>query len=196
MKNFLKLFAVVSVLNVSVASADPLMQYDYLDVAYQWTHFDQDEIDDANGLDTKFSMSPTEYLALEAGYNYAATGALGTDVALNTFGYGIAGWYDFCQNFHLVGRVGGLHQDLDVDGDLPNDAEDGVYTGAQLRYLFTDTFEGDFDVTYIHLGGETTWNYGLTGLFTLTDGIALKVGSAITDESDVSVLGGLRFALS
>ena len=137
-----------------------------------------------------------EYLAVEAGYNYAATGAAGIDVALNTFGYGIAGWYDICQNFHLVGRVGGLHQDIDVEKDLPNDAEDGVYAGAQLRYLFTDTFEGDLDVTYVHLGGETIWNYGLTGLLTLTDGIALKVGSSITDDSDVSVLGGFRFALS
>lgn len=95
-----------------------------------------------------------------------------------------------------MGRVGGLHQDLNVGSKLPDDAEDGVYTNAQLRYLFTDEFEGDFDVTYVHLGGESTWTYGVTGLVTLTDGIALKVGSSINDDSDVAVLGGFRFALS
>ena len=196
MKNFIKLFTIACAFSAATASADPLMQYDYVDAAYQWTHADEDGVDNLNGLDSRFSISPTQYLALEAGYNYGGTEVLGTNVGLHTFAYGLAGWYDFCQNFHLVGRVGGLHQDLNVGSGQPDDAEDGVYTNAQLRYLFTDEFEGDFDVTYIHLGGESGWNYGLTGLYALTESIALKVGSSIDDDSNVSVLGGFRFALS
>jgi hypothetical protein len=196
MTKFFKLLTVACAFSAATVSADPLMQYDYVDAAYQWISSNDDDVDDSNGLDSKFSISPMQYLALEGGYNLASTEVLGIGVDANVFTYGIAGWYDFCENFHLVGRVGGIHLDVDTEGDLPNDAEDGVYSNAQLRYLFTDDFEGDFDVTYTHVASDNNWNYGVTGLYTIFEDVAFKAGASIDNYSNVSLLGGFRFAFS
>jgi hypothetical protein len=200
MNKVLSFFAVACAIGASssVATADPLMQYNYVDAAYQWTSFDDDDVDfdNGNGFDGKLSFSPMKHVAIEGGYNYTDTAVLDQNLALNTFSYGIAGWYDMCDNIHLVGRVGGLHSDLDGNSVLGNDATDGVYAGGQLRYLWTDTFESNVDITYInYTDAGADWNYGLTGLFTVADNVALKVGTAISDEADVSVLGGVRLTM-
>ena len=190
---FITLTAVSCALSASIAQAQPLMQYDYLDAAYEWTHFDEDGIDDANGLDSKISYSPVDNFALEGGYNYLNAEIANVDVGAHTFAYGALGWIDFCEDLDLVGRVGGLH--VDNTSSVANESDDGVYAGAQVRYLLTETIEGDVDVLYTDIGNAQNWTYGLTGLFTVAENVALKVGSTINDDSDVTVLGGFRLAM-
>lgn len=193
MKNVFALALALVLVGVQPLAADPLMKYTYFDAAYEWTHIDTDGVDDANGLDTKLSYVVMDNVALEGGYNYLNTEIADLDLDVSTFKYGVAGWYSFCEGFDLVGRVGGIH--AEVSGDVSSFGDDGVYTGAQIRSLLTDTIEGNFDILYTHLGDSSTWNYVGTALFTLTDSVALKTAVGINDDSDVTLTGGVRFTM-
>lgn len=190
MKKLFILALTCGIVGVQTASADPLMKYDYFDAAYQWTKFDDSIVDDGHGLDTKLSYAVIDNLALEGGYNYVN---ISNDIDAHTFKYGIASWYSFCDNLDLVGRVGGIHSEVDAGG-LDID-DDGVYAGAQLRGLITDGIEGNLDALYEHIGGSDTWTFGGTTLFALTDSIALKTAVTIDDDSDIALLGGFRLTM-
>lgn len=193
MKKIIALALTLVVVGAQTASADPLMKYTYFDAAYQWTHVDADGFDDANGLDTKLSYVIFDNVAFEGGYNYGNSEIADLDLDVSEFKYGLAAWHSFCQGFDLVGRVGGTH--TEISGDIPYDRQDGVYAGAGLRTLLTDSIEGNFDALYEYGNGVNLWTYTLSAFFTLTDDIALKTAAGITDDEDVILTGGLRFTM-
>ncbi len=191
MKKFFSLAALVVAGFSSVASADPLMTYNYLDAAYQWTYIDTEGVDNANGLDSKISYTLVDNFAFEGGYAYSDNGAqLHNNDA---FRYGGAGWYTYCNGIDFVGRVGGIHTEDNVN-DLTNSDQNGVYAGLGVRSLITETFEGNADVTYDRVG-TGNWTYGVTGLQTVADNVALKVGASITNDTNVALLAGVRLGL-
>ena len=133
MKKLIALAVALVAAGAQTVSADPLMKYTYFDAAYQWSKDVDDGGQGANGLDTKLSYTPMENVALEGGYNYLANGLANQ----SQFRYGVAGWHSFCDGFDVVGRVGGIHNQFNSDFGDATDA--GVYAGAQLRTLLTDT---------------------------------------------------------
>jgi hypothetical protein len=184
----------------NTASAQPLMNYTYADVAYQWTHFDESWLDNGNGLDVQLSFSPIQHFALEGGYNYLKTGSSNVvpdlTVTQNWFTYGGAGWYSLQEGLDIVARVGGIHarsrvEAFDMDGTA---SDNGVYTGLTLRYLATEALETDLFVSYDRVD-TGAWTYGLTGLYALHENVALKGEAAINDDSDVALLAGIRLAM-
>lgn len=203
MKKFFSLAAVVVAGFSSAASADPLMTYNYVDAAYQWQYIDEKGTDNTNGLDAKVSYSIVDNFALEGGYAYADSGqnvsaaeeAAGVRAIRNnnTFRYGGLGRYQYCNGIDLVGRVGGIHAD-DNAADLLNSDQSGVYAGVGVRSLITETFEGNANITYDRLG-TGNWTYGVTGLYTVAENVALKVGGDLTNDTNVALLAGVRLGL-
>ena len=194
------LAALLVACGATTASADPLMQYTYLDAAYQWTHLDTTGLNDSNGLDAKASYAILDNVALEGGYNYINSGLTGSNVNLNqnTYRYGASAWYSYCNGIDLVGRVGGTHVSLDSSkGDA---SENGVYAGATARYLISDTLEGDLDVLYDSVNSLTNisganWGYSGTLLQTVADNVAVKAGVGIDSESNVALTAGVRLTM-
>ena len=189
---------------VGSASAQPLMNYTYADIAYQWTHLDQSGLDGANGLDTKLSYSPIKHFALEGGYNYSSTSAdfsspgetFKFNLDQNVFTYGGAGWYSLDEKLDIVARVGGVHARAHASGSEYDDtsSDNGVYTGLTLRYLALEQLETDAFIQYDHINSDS-WTYGVTGLYALCTNAALKGEVAMDDESNVALLGGVRLAM-
>ena len=189
---------------VGSASAQPLMNYTYADIAYQWTHLDQSGLDGANGLDTKLSYSPIKHFALEGGYNYSSTSAdfsspgetFKFNLDQNVFTYGGAGWYSLDEKLDIVARVGGVHARAHASGSEYDDtsSDNGVYTGLTLRYLALEQLETDAFIQYDHINSDS-WIYGVTGLYALSTNTALKGEVAMDDESNVALLGGVRLAM-
>ena len=184
----------------TTASADPLMNYTYGDVAYQWTHVDAEGLNDSNGVDAKLSVAVVDNFALEGGYNYANSGITGgnNNISQSTFRYGGAGWYTWCNGIDFVGRVGGSHVSEDVTGG--DSSDNGVYTGVGVRYLISETLEGDLDALYDSVNSITnptggTWTYTGTLLQTVADNVALKGAVGIDADSNVFVTAGLRLTM-
>ncbi|MEY4700185.1 MAG: hypothetical protein RL326_372 [Pseudomonadota bacterium] len=196
MKKILSFFALALAFGATSASADPLMKYDYFDVAYQWTHVDQKDVQDTNGLDSKLSYSPLENFALEGGYNYARGDIFSHGFNYNEFTYGVLGYYEICPGMHVLGRVGGKH--FNTNGNVLNEnieeSVDRPYAGVGSRYLLTDEIEVDADITYVNLNGAS-WTYAGTGFYTIAENVALKAAVAIDNESDVALTGGIRLAM-
>lgn len=196
MKKLIPLFALLVTGVASAASAQPLMNYTYLDAAYQWTYTDEILVGDANGLDTKLSYSPIEHFALEGGYNYASyeflDGFYGPfDIKQHIFTYGGAGWYTLQKGLDLVARVGGIHAQADSGFTIK---DNGVYSGVTLRYLATDDLETDLNVLYSHINSNE-WNYSVTGLYAIHTNVALKAEAGIDKDSNVALLAGVRLAI-
>lgn len=191
------LAALLFACGASVASADPLMKYTYADIAYQWTHIDSN-LNDSNGADAKLSYAVVDHFALEGGYNYANSGFDHSNINQSFFRYGGAGWYEFCNGVNLVGRVGGTH--VNVDDSRGDSSDNGVYTGLGLRYLLTDTLEGNLDALYDNVNGiynakGGTWTYSGTLLQTVADNVALKGGVSIDADQNVALIAGVRLAM-
>jgi hypothetical protein len=196
MKKILSFFTLALAFGATSASADPLMKYDYFDVAYQWTHVDQKDVQDTNGLDSKLSYSPLENFALEGGYNYARGDIFSHGFNYNEFTYGVLGYYEICPGMHVLGRVGGKH--FNTNGNVLNEnieeSADRPYAGVGSRYLLTDEIEVDADITYVNLNGAN-WTYAGTGFYTIAENVALKAAVSIDNESDVALTGGIRLAM-
>jgi hypothetical protein len=196
MKKILSFVALALAFGATSASADPLMKYDYFDVAYQWTHIDQKDVQDTNGLDSRLSYSPIENFALEGGYNYARGDVFNHGFNYNEFTYGVLGYYEICPGMHVLGRVGGKH--FNTNGNVLNEnieeRADRPYAGVGSRYLLTDEIEVDADITYVNLNGAN-WTYAGTGFYTIAENVALKAAVSIDNDSDVALTGGIRLAM-
>lgn len=190
MKRFLPLVILLSAAlyfrSVPV-NADPLMNYNYFDLAYEWISYDDNVIDDSNGFNSQLSYAIIDNLALEGGYDYLNAGSVDRQL----FSYGGAYWYTLEQGLDLVARVGGLHARIETDE--AEDSDNGVYAGAEVRYLLTEVYELDGSVTYANID-ETTWTVGTSLLRSLSDNFALRGGVAINDDSDVALQAGIRLA--
>lgn len=198
MKRLLPIVALLVAGFASNAEAQPLMNYTYADVAYQWTGIDQEGFGDSNGLDSKLSYTPVDHFALEGGYNYLSTkfnpGNITTRQHL--FSYGGAGWYSFCEGLDLVGRVGGLSSRVNFSGDGIDDSynDNGVYAGGTVRYLVAEDLEADLNATYQNIS-TGSWLYSATGLYTVHENVALKGDVGIDSDSNVYLTGGVRLAM-
>ena len=190
MKNFLPLVVLLSAAlcfrSVS-ANADPLMNYNYFDLAYQWTSYDDSIIEDSNGFDSQLSYAIIDNLALEAGYEYLNSGSIDGQL----LSYGGAYWYTVDQGLDLVARVGGLH--ARVEADEAESTDNGVYAGGEVRYLLTKSYELDGSITYANID-EATWTVGTSLLRSLCDNFALRGGVYINDDSDLALQAGIRWA--
>lgn len=196
MKKILSFFALALAFGATTASADPLMKYDYFDVAYQWTHVDQKDVQDTNGLDSRVSYSPMDNFALEGGYNYGRGDIFNHGFNYNEFTYGVLGFYEICPGMHVLGRVGGKHFNANgnVAGEHISESVDRPYAGIGSRYLLTDEIEVDADITYVNLNGAN-WTYAGTGFYTIAENVALKAAVSIDNDSDVALIGGIRLAM-
>lgn len=194
-KKGLALFASLS-LFASTAVASPLLSYNTADLGFKWTHFDDSELDNANGLEARVSHSPVENFFLEGGYNYYNTEFSNFDIDNHTFRYGGGAYLPFgCDdNFHLVLGVGGLHTDLNGDFDAAY-SDDGVYTGPSLRAKVSSEVElgiGSEFQDYDDAGNG--WIHNVNAIWAANDNLAIVAKAELTDESDVGVLGGVRYA--
>ena len=190
MKQLLTLVLLVSAVfcfRSATVIADPLMNYNYFDLAYAWTNYDDSSIDDANGFNSQLSYVAIDNVALELGYDYLNAGSIDGQL----LSYGGAYWHTMKQGLDLVARVGGLH--ARVENDVTEDTENGIYAGGEVRYLLTKVYELDGSITYANIK-ESTWTVGTSLLRSINDNFALRGGLGISDDSDVSLEAGIRWA--
>ena len=189
------------VLVAAPSFASPILSYNDIDLAYQHTFFDQDEgqadLDDGNGLLLRGRYSPVESFFLETSYTYTDTGVnhseVGGDLDNHELRYGVGGYYNFCDEWHLVGRVGGIHNHLDYHSGQTLD--DGYYMGAESRYDYEGKAELAAGVTYDNVGRDGSWVYDGTVIVPVADSVGVLLNAAIDDETDLVLTAGFRFAL-
>ena len=211
MKKITLLLAAAAAFVSTTASAQPLMQYNYLDVAYQWNDTKGiSGLRPTNGLDTKLSVSPIDNFALEGGYNYAkgdltktvqseledfiVTGA--GSINFNTWTYGVLGYYSLCDGLDLLARVGGNHynENFSIAGNKFSGGADRIYAGVGARYLATEDLEIDGNILYQDQD-RAVWTYSSTALYAVHQNVALKGDVGIDDNSNVTLTAGVRLAM-
>jgi len=211
MKRILFVLAAAMTFGSLPAVAEPLMQYNYLDVAYQWNNTKGiSGLRPTNGVDSKLSISPIDNFALEGGYNYAKGDAdkslqdeveefLGTNLGsfnFNTWTYGVLGYYSLCQGLDILGRVGGNHynQNTTIAGEKLSAGADRIYAGTGVRYLAMEDLEVDGTILYQDQD-KAVWTYSGTALYAVHENVALKGEAGIDNNSNVILTAGIRLAM-
>ncbi len=193
----LSLFAlVVSVMAVSSAKADPILNYNFLEADYVWTHFDESNLKDSNGLKADISFSPIENFFIEGGYDYVSSKTktnLGSHgVNIDTYKYGVGGFFPLQEKTHLVGRISGYHTDGRADSN--NASDDGLGLGAAIRAALSPEFELEPLINYINYSEGNFWDYGVKGLYALNQDVGLDGGIVLNDDKDLRLIAGARYA--
>ena len=193
MKKFGLLALAAVLMAAAPCFADPIMKYNYFDLGYRHMFFDEKSADDGNGLEAKVSFSPVEHFFLEGGYQYMDTGIHEVDIDANTWTYGVGGYLDLCEETHLIARAGGIHEEIETDvGDAD---EDGYYAGLKVRYDYDHQVELDASATYSNVDSDGAWTYDASVLVPVADSVAVQFNAEIDDETNVGLLGGLRFTM-
>ena len=181
---------------VSSAKADPILNYNYFSVDYVWTHFDESGLKDSNGLQANVSWSPMENFFVEGGYDYVSSKTktdLGSHgVNIDTYKYGIGGFFPIEKTMHLVGRIDGYHTDGRADGS--NASDDGFGVGASLRVALDRQFEIEPLFNYIHYSQSNFWDYGVRGIYAVNQNVGIDGGIVLNDDRDLRLIIGGRYA--
>ena len=187
------LLAFSLLLSTAAAYAEGI-SYNYGDVSYKWEYSNEEEIGNSNGVEANLSLSPMEYLALEGKYEFASFKTDGFKTRVNAWRYGALGYLPICPNYHALARVGGVSDNVHIN-EVGSENVNGVYAGGGLRYMFENDAEVEGNITYSHVKyGTANWEYEGTGLYPLVGGLALKGTAGIDDDSNVSLLAGLRYS--
>ena len=194
-----QLAALAAILVIAAPSfAGPILSYNDVDLAYQHIFFDEKNADDGNGLLLRGRMSPVESFFLETSYTYTDTGIdgseVGSDIDNHELRYGVGGYYNFCDEWHLVGRVGGIHNHTDIY-HADHELNDGYYMGAESRYDYEGKAELAAGVSYANVGRDGSWTYDGTAIIPVAENLGVLLNAAIDDETNVALTAGFRFAL-
>jgi hypothetical protein len=181
--------------SVPAFADDPLLKYNQLDVAYQYTNNDSVDgsvLDNGNGLNTGLMVSPVEGFFLELGYDYNDSGIkTGPDFNVQGFQYGIGGYTSLAEDLDLVGRVGGIAYKF--TGDVPLDTIDTVYVGGELRWAPCRVAEFNAGLTWLRYeGNERNMVYHLGTVVPVAENVGLTGRTEIDEDEAVALIVGGR----
>ena len=177
------------------AKADPILTYNHVDLSYQWTHYSDSAVSDANGLTSGVQFSPVPNFFLEGGYEYQDTKIKHTDTGISAdiFNYGMGAYTELEKGTHLVGHIGGLHGDVEADGG-GSASDDAFYGTVEVRYALNEQLELDPFLGYDSLGDNDTWTYGVNAVYALNNSWALTAGIDGNNDSDLDLRAGARWS--
>ncbi len=183
-----KLFiiAVLALMPFSGLKADPIMSYNTFDLAYRLT--DPEHGENFNGLVTHLSISPANYLFGELGYNYDAA----EHANVNSFIYGIGGYYPVIPEFHLVGRLGGIYERVHVDL-MGTENENRFYIGPEFRSQPICGFELNGGYRWNHRDDDNLNELFVGALVKVFDPVAVLFNADFLEHEAQAYTMGLRF---
>jgi hypothetical protein len=174
--------------------ASDYFDYDFLDIDYNFTSFDDEFLDDANGISFGLSKTLTEFTFVTLGGLWEpvnATDGDGEDVDFWSFSAGAGMIFPLSERVHLVAE-GGLFYGFET-GSNDDNGSLGGYVGPTLRVGITRAIEGFASVNYIVDEETDQFEYSAGAILRLTRALGLKAGwSWNDDEQTVGV--GVRLA--
>lgn len=184
---FMITLLVLLLVNPANSYADPLLQYDYIDLGYRYT--DPDPGDELNGGYGHGSYSIFSNVFLDIGYAYDTS----NDVDINTLQYGGGFFFPLMDKLHLVGNVGGKRVRIEFN-DFGSGNTDRFYVGPELRAKIHQNMEVNFGYTWEAGEGDATNNYNLGVMFAVNDSIAIPLAVDFLDEEAQQFSAGMRFS--
>ena len=167
--------------------------YDFLDIEYNFTSFDDDFLDEANGVSVGLSKTLTDFTFVTLGGLWEPVNATdgGEDVDFWSFSAGAGMIFPLSERVHLVAE-GGVFYGFENGGEDDNGSLGG-YAGPLLRVGITRAIEGFASVNYIVDEETDQFEYSAGAVLRLTRALGLKAGwSWNDDEQTVGV--GVRVA--
>lgn len=168
------------------ASADPLLQYNNVDLAYQYT--DGDIGGNFDGLHLEGTYVVYQNLFLDLGYDFDSS----NHVDVNTLKYGGGIFHPISKDLHIVGNIGGTHASVDIDGAGSFDI-DRFYIGPELRYRVLPNVEVDGGYTWTDGDGESENDFNIDGLYGVNANWAVKLGINFLEDAE-QYSAGVRYA--
>lgn len=168
----------------AMAVAADQINYTYIQGGYQAIEFDDLDVD-GDGFGIGGSFGVTDRVFLTADY---ATYDLDFGIDATEYGLGIGASLPLSQQFHLVGELGYVEAEVEVDGF---DADDSGYAlGGGFRWKASPVFELGAMLNYADLddSGDDT-SLSASGLYNFTEAFAVGAGINLADDTTGYSLG-------
>jgi hypothetical protein len=177
---------------VSTCATD-FFDYDFFDIDYNFTSFDDDLLDDSNGISMGLSKTLTDFTFVTLGGLWEPVDAINDedDVDFWSFSAGAGMVFPLSDRVHLVAE-GGLFYGFET-GSNDDNGSLGGYVGPTLRVGLTRAIEGFASVNYIVDDETDQFEYSAGTVLRITRALGLKAEwSWNDDEQTVGV--GVRIA--
>ncbi|MGK0190262.1 MAG: hypothetical protein ACI9R3_006085 [Verrucomicrobiales bacterium] len=172
--------------------ASDYFDYDFIDLEWNYTSFEDDSLDEANGISVGLSKTLTEFTFVTLGGLWEPVdGEDGDDIDFWSFSAGAGMVFPLSDRVHLVAE-GGVFYGFENGGE-DDDGSFGGYAGPTLRVGITRAIEGFASANYIVDEETDQFEYSAGAILRITQSIGLKAGwSWNDDEQTVGV--GVRLA--
>lgn len=172
--------------------AGDILTYGYLEGYYQYTDFEQDGLDGANGIGLALSAELFKPVFVKAGFNWSSGGGDGSDsFDFNSVMLGIGAYLPVAPRFHLLCDVGGAYYELDADKESLGFSDGAVYVHPGLRFAATPRLEFHAGLMFTSADDYGSFIVDLGAYWSMFRILDLKLGADIGDES-TAYKAGLR----
>lgn len=169
-----------------VSNADPLLQYNNIELGYRYT--DPDPGDKLNGGYGRASYSLFKYTFLDIGYGFDSSSTLD----LQTFQYGGGLYFPLHDKIHFLVNVGGRMVRADYE-EFGSTTTDRVFVGPAFRAKFHPNVEFDAGFDWETGEGKDRNRYNIGLLFKLLDATALRTAVDFLDQHGQQFSAGVLF---
>lgn len=177
---------------VAGSCASDFFDYDFVDLEYRFVDFDDDALDEANGISLALSKTLTECTFVTLGGIWEEVDApAGEDLDFWSFSAGAGMIFPFSERVHLVAE-GGLFYAFEDGGEDDEDSFGG-YVGPTLRVGLTRALEVFAGTHFIVDEDTDQFEYSVGGLLRVTPSLGVKASWAWNDDEQ-TVGVGVRLA--
>lgn len=176
----------------AISCASDYFDYDFIDLEWNYTSFEDDLLDEANGISVGLSKTLTECTFVTLGGLWEPVdGNDGDDIDFWSFSAGAGMVFPFSERLHLVAE-GGVFYGFET-GSEDDDGSFGGYVGPTLRVGITRAIEGFASANFIVDEDTDQFEYSAGAILRLTQAIGLKAGWTWNDDEQ-TVGVGVRLA--
>jgi hypothetical protein len=179
---------------MGLSSTTPLLSYGFLEGFYQYTDFDNSNLDPAHGLGISLGAQLFGPLFLRGGFNWASSKggpAIADGFDFSAVSLGIGGHIPITQRFHVLCEVGGSYTKLDAKRSSLSFSDGALYVRPGLRFAATQKLELQGTLLFTSADDYDQMAFGVGAFWNMFSMLDLKVGADFGDES-TAYKAGLR----
>ncbi len=174
-----------------------MLTYGQLEVDYNYTDFDNEEVDPASGVGLSIMAELFKPFFLRGGFNWGIGSGSDDTLTGNSYNFrtvsvGGGAYLAVTQRFHIVGELGGIYSSLNADKNSLSFTDGAIYIHPQLRIAATDKLELKAGVLITSADNYDSRVFDIGSYYRLFTQMDVGLGADIGDQSKNYHLG-VRF---
>jgi hypothetical protein len=174
-----------------------MLTYGQFEAQYNYTDFDSEGVDPANGIGLSLMAELFNPFFLHAAFNWGVGSGADDSTEDNSYNFrtvsvGGGAHFDITPRLHLVGEVGGIYSSLNADKNSLSFTDGALYIHPYFRFAATNKLELKSGILITSADDYDSYVFDIGGYYQLFSKMDLGLGADIGDQSKNYHLG-VRF---